>query len=248
VTDADPRLAVIPRRLAGVGRILAVTGGKGGIGKSVVSSVAALMLARAGRRVGLLDLDLTSPTDHVILGIDGRFPTEEFGLEPPVVDGLSFMSVQFFTGSRATPLRGRDVTDALIELMAVTRWGDLDALVIDMPPGLGDATLDGVRLLPRADYLVVANASAVVLETVRRMLGLLTELAVPVVGVVENMARGDGRAVSDLARGFSVPWLGTIPFDPSFEAALGHGERIAATEAGRAIGRIAGGILGGGGA
>lgn len=248
MTDGvDPRLAVIPRRLQGVRRILAVTGGKGGIGKSVVSSIAALALARAGRRVGLLDLDLTSPTDHVILGLDRRFPTEEFGLEPPDVSGVAFMSVQYFTGARATPLRGPEVTDALVELMAVTRWGELDALVIDMPPGIGDATLDAVRLLPRADYLVVANDSAVVIETVRRMLRLLTELKAPVAGVVENMARG-GTAVAELARSFGVPWLGAVPFDPALEAALGDPDRIVRTEAGRAIASIAGGLVSKGGA
>ena len=235
----DPRLAIIPRRLAGVKRVIAVTGGKGGIGKSVVSSALALALAGRGKRAGLLDLDLTSPTDHVILGLGEQFPTEEFGLKPPQVGGVSFMSVQYFARDRAAPMRGREVTDALLELLAVTNWGALDILVVDMPPGLGDATLDAVRLLPRAEFLVVAGASAVVLETVRRMLRLLTELKPPVVGVVENMARGDVAAVKGLAAGFGVPWLGAIPYDAALEAALGDPRRIAETEAGRALDRIA---------
>lgn len=237
---SDPRLVVIPRRLAPVGRVVAVTGGKGGIGKSVVASLTALALARAGKRVGLLDLDLTSPTDHVVLGARRLFPTEEFGLEPPMVAGVRFMSVQFFTGGRAAPMRGREITDALVEILAVTSWGELDVLVVDMPPGLGDAMLDAIRLLPSARYLVVANRSAVVLETVRRTLRLLTELAVPIEGVVENMARDEGEVVARMSRSFSVPWLGAIPFDAALEDALGDPGRLAATAAARAVASVAG--------
>lgn len=240
MTDAiDPRLSIIPRRLAGVKRVIAVTGGKGGIGKSVVSSTLALAVAAQGRRAGLLDLDLTSPTDHVILGLGDQFPTEVYGLEPPQVGGVSFMSVQYFARDRAAPMRGREVTDALVELLAVTNWGALDTLIVDMPPGLGDATLDAVRLLPRAEFLVVAGGSAVVLATVRRMLRLLTELRAPVVGVVENMARGDGDVVRALASEFGVSWLGAVPYDASLEDALGAPEKILATDAGRALDRLA---------
>lgn len=240
MTDAiDPRLAIIPKRLAGVKRVVAVTGGKGGIGKSVVSSLLALAVARAGKRAGLLDLDLTSPTDHVILGLGDQFPTEEYGLEPPQVAGVSFMSVQYFARDRAAPLRGREVTDALVELLAVTNWGALDVLVVDMPPGLGDATLDAVRLLPRAEFMIVAGDSVVVLETVRRMLRLLTEVRAPIVGVVRNMARGESSAVENLAAEFDARWLGAVPFDESLESALGAPERIASTNAGRSLASIA---------
>jgi ATP-binding protein involved in chromosome partitioning len=149
------------------------------------------------------------------------------------------MSVQYFARDRAAPLRGREVTDALVELLAVTNWGELDTLVVDMPPGLGDATLDAVRLLPRAEFLVVAGASVVVLATVHRMLRLLTELRSPVVGVVENMARGEVRAVKELAAEFGVRWLGAIPYDSALETAFGEPRRILATDAGRALGRLA---------
>jgi ATP-binding protein involved in chromosome partitioning len=235
----DPRRGIIPRRLSEVKRVIAVTGGKGGIGKSVVASVLALVVARSGRRVGLLDGDLTSPTDHVILGAKDQFPTEEFGLEPPNVSGVSFMSVQYFLRERAAPLRGQEVTDALVEILAVTSWGPLDLLVIDMPPGLGDATLDVVSLLPRAELLVVANGSAVVLETVRRMLRLLTELRSPLVGVVENMARGAPGAVAELARASGCAFLGSLPTDDTLEAAFGDPDRLIATPLARALAGIA---------
>jgi ATP-binding protein involved in chromosome partitioning len=242
IDPQDPRTAVIPRRLSGVGRILAVTGGKGGIGKSLVSSTLALVLAEAGRRVGLLDLDLTSPTDHVILGLAGEFPTEEFGLEPPLVAGVRFMSVRYFVGDRPAPMRGRELTDALIEILAVTRWQDLDVLVIDMPPGLGDTTLDIARLLPRSEHLVVASSSALVRETARRMLRLLADLRAPVAGVVANMARDDGRDVGDLAREHGVAFLGALPWDPGVEEALGAPSRLVATAFGRAVHGLAIGL------
>ena len=216
-----------------------MTGGKGGIGKSVVSSLLALAAARAGKRVGLLDGDLTSPTDHVILGVGDSFPTEEFGLEPPSVSGVGFMSVQYFLRDRAAPLRGQEVTDALVELLAVTNWGELDLLVVDMPPGLGDATLDAVSLLPRAEFLVVANGSAVVLETVRRMLRLLTELGSPMAGLLENMERGRPGAVAELARASGVRLLGSLPTDDALEAAFGDPERLAATLPFRVLSEIA---------
>jgi ATP-binding protein involved in chromosome partitioning len=242
-SGVDPRLSIIPRRLAGVKRVVAVTGGKGGIGKSVVSSVLALVMARDGKRAGLLDLDLTSPTDHVILGLADEFPTEEFGLEPPNVGGVRFMSVQYFARERAAPLRGREITDALIEILAVTCWGELDVLIVDMPPGLGDAALDALRLLPRVEFLVVANGSAVVLETVRRMLRLLVELRAPIVGVVENMARGRSGAVSDLARDFDVAYAGALPDEHALEASFGDPLRLVTTPLGLALGRIARTIL-----
>ncbi|MFI5396948.1 MAG: P-loop NTPase [Candidatus Binatia bacterium] len=234
----DPRLAGIDRRLAAVRRILAVTGGKGGIGKSSVASILALVLAERGMHTGLLDLDVTAPSDHVILGVDGAFPTEEFGLDPPVAHGIQFMSVSHFIGQNPAPLRGVDVTNVIIELFAVTCWRALDVLVIDLPPGLGDASLDLARLLRCAEYLVVAGKSRVVLETVRRTLRFLTEIRAPIAGVVENMARDDSAAVGDLAQQFGVPFLGALPYDADLEGANGNSSRISRTALAGALRRL----------
>jgi len=152
---------------------------------------------------------------------------------------VRFMSVSIFAGDAATPLRGGDLTNALLELLAITRWGRLDALVVDMPPGLGDVALDAVRFLERAEYLVVANASRVVLETVRRNLDLLRGLRLTVAGVVENMRRGDASAVGALADEYGFGFLGAVPFDPELEAALGSPDRLALTDAGRAVDGVA---------
>ena len=217
----DPRVSIIEKRLEPARRILGVTGGKGGIGKSVVASTLALGFAGRGLKTGLFDLDFTGPCDHVILGAEDLFPTEEHGLEPPTVAGVQFMSVTYFIGETAAPLRGADVTNALLEILAITRWPELDVLVIDLPPGLGDAALDLVRLIPRIDYLAVAGSSKVVRETVRRNLHLLTELRTNVAGVVENMRRVDSGHVAELAARFEVPFLGALPFDDTLEDAIG---------------------------
>jgi ATP-binding protein involved in chromosome partitioning len=239
----DPRLVAIDQRLAPVRRILCVTGGKGGIGKSSVASLLALMLTRRGLRTGLLDLDLTGPCDHVILGAGDAFPSEEFGIEPPTVHGIQFMSVAWFLRDRPVALRGADLTNALVEILAITHWAEAEVLVVDMPPGLGDTALDVARWLPRAESLVVAGSSLVVLETVRRMLGLLRGLGLPVAGVVDNMQRLASEAVPSLAEAFGVPFLGALPFDEGLEAALGDAEKLAQTELGRAVEQLGEALL-----
>lgn len=235
----DPRPAVVDERLAGVRRIFPVTGGKGGVGKSVVSSLLAVVLAERGARVGLLDLDLTSPCAHLILGAGPHVPEEPFGIDPQRVDGIAFMSTSVFSGETPAPLRGADLSNALLELLAITRWGELDALVLDMPPGLTDTALDAVRLVPRAEYVAVATSSDVVLRTVRRNLALLGELGRHVAGLVENMRRGESAAVPGLAADAAVPYLGAVPWDDGLEAALGRVDRLAETGAAAALRPVA---------
>ena len=217
----DPRLNIIDKRLAGIKSIIAVSGGKGGIGKSLTASVLALTLSRLGFRVGLLDLDLSAPSTHVILGTEGLYPEEEKGLVPPVIHGIEFMSIVYFTGDNPVPLRGIDVSNAMLELIAVTRWGSLDFLIVDMPPGIGDATMDVIRWMKRAEFLVMATASKVALETVKKLIKMLRVLNVPIIGVIENMKRGDSRLVTEGLKEFDVPFLAVIPFDEKIEDSIG---------------------------
>lgn len=236
----DPRAVVVEKRLARVQRIVAVTGSKGGIGKSIVASTLALALADQGRRVGLFDLDFTSPTDHVVLGVERSFPEEQFGIDPHIAHGIHMMSLAFFAGDAPLPLRGGEATSALLELLAITRWGELDVLVLDMPPGLGDTSLDVVRLVPRLEFLLIGNGSKVVIESVRRALALFKELGVPLIGMLENMRRDDGDAVSSLAAMADVPYLGTVPFEPDMEDCLGSVDRLRRTQMYRTLDRVFG--------
>ncbi len=217
----DPRLSIIDTRLEGIKRIIAVTGGKGGIGKSLTSSLLALTLSRWGYKVGLLDLDLSAPSVHVILGIEGVYPKEENGIVPPEVHGIAFMSIIYFTGNEPAPLRGADITNAMLELLAITQWGSLDFLIVDMPPGIGDAALDVIRWLKHAEFLVMTTASKVALETVKKVLKMLEELNMPILGVIENMPLKESSAVHEALKGFDVPLLGALAFDMNLEDAIG---------------------------
>ena len=235
----DPRTSIISVRLGNVGRIVAVSSGKGGVGKSLVASTLALALTKQGYEVGLFDLDFTSPSTHVILGIEGVQPKEDKGIVPPVVNGLRYMSIVYYSGDYAAPLRGADVSNALIELLSITRWGKLDFLVIDMPPGIGDATLDLIRLIKNIEFLVVTTSSQLAFETVRKLVKLLKELKVPVAGVVENMKRGDSKNIQQQTRKLGLSFLGEIPYDTQVEEAIGNKNRLASTVFAKKVEEIA---------
>jgi ATP-binding protein involved in chromosome partitioning len=223
----DPRLSIIDTRLEGIKRIIAVTGGKGGIGKSLTSSLLALTLSRLGYKVGLLDLDLSAPSAHVILGIEeGVYPKEEKGIVPPEVHGIAFMSIVYFTGNEPAPLRGTDISNAMLELLAITQWGFLDFLIVDMPPGIGDAAMDVIRWLKRAEFLVMTTGSRVALETVKKVIKMLAELNVPIIGVIENMKMKESSSVKEELKEFNVPLLGAIEFDMNLEDSIGDANAL----------------------
>ena len=220
----DPRLSVIERRLSPIKRILVFASGKGGVGKSICSSVTSLILAHRGHHVGLLDLDFQGASTHLFLGASLGLPEESHGLLPlSVGEGLDFMSIAAFTGERAVPLRGGDVTNALIELLTVTIWGDLDYLIVDMPPGIGDEALDLIRFMGRSEVVVISTPSVVSVRVVERLLRMFLELDVTIRGIIENMcfdAKGSALQM-ELAEDLGISHLGTIPYFPDLEAAIG---------------------------
>jgi ATP-binding protein involved in chromosome partitioning len=236
---ADPRISVISKRLERIGRIIAVSSGKGGVGKSLVATTLALALAERDCKVGLFDLDFTSPSTHIILGVKGVQPREEKGLVPPVINGLEYMSLVYFSGDQVAPLRGVDTSNALIELLAVTLWSELDYLVIDMPPGIGDAVLDLIRLVPRIEFLVVTTSSQLAFETVKKLVALLQELRMPVVGVVENMKMIDAKSVQRQTEALGLRFLGEIPYDARIELAVGDVKKLLGTVLAKKVKEIA---------
>lgn len=237
----DPREIAISARLEKVKRIIPVVSGKGGVGKSLVSTTLALVLAEKGYKVGLLDLDFHGASDHVILGFEPKeFPEEDRGVVPPTVHGIKFMTIAYYTEDRPTPLRGKEISDALIELLTITRWDELDYLVIDMPPGLGDQLLDVLRFLKRGEFLVVATPSKLSLNVVRKLIELLKEEGHKVIGVVENMKLDDEKDVEKLAEEFGVPYLVGIPFYPDLDAKVGNVEELMKTEFAEKIRELAG--------
>lgn len=225
----DPRISIIDKRLKEVRNIIAVSSGKGGVGKSLVASTLALKLAKKGYKTGLFDLDFTSPSTHIILGVEGIQPKEEKGIVPPLVHGLNYMSIVYYSREYASPLRGADVSNALIELLSMTRWGKLDFLVIDMPPGIGDATLDLIRLIKKIKFLIVTTPSQLAFETVRKLISLLRDLRVPIIGVVENMKLNQSKFIKQQVESMNVAFLVKIPFEATIEEKIGNINKLLET-------------------
>ncbi len=239
---SDPRTSIISERLIGIDKVIAVSSGKGGVGKSLVASTLALVLAEKGHSVGLFDLDFTSPSTHVILGIEDVEPTEEKGIVPPKVHGISYMSIVYYSREHATALRGADVSNALIELLSITRWEKLDYLVIDMPPGIGDATLDLIRLIKKIQFLIVTTPSQLAFETVRKLAKLLKDVHVPVIGVIENMKMNNSETIQQQTRKLGLTFLGDIPYDLKVEEAIGSTDKLLKTTLAKKVEGIISGI------
>ena len=218
----DPRTSIINERLKQANRIIAISSGKGGVGKSLIATTLALALAKKGHKVGLFDLDFTSPSTHLILGIENIQPKEEKGIVPPETHGISYMSIIYYTQNKTTPLRGEDTSNALIELLAITKWPRLDYLILDMPPGIGDATLDLIRLIKQVQFLIVTTPSQLAFETVRKLADLLKELKVPIVGVIENMKTSRRSSMQQKIRKLGLTYVGEIPYDARIEEAIGN--------------------------
>ncbi len=237
----DPRIAIIHKRLSPVKRILVFSSAKGGVGKSVCAAVSALALAVAGFRTGLFDLDFQGASAHILLGAELCFPEEDAGIKPfRIKKNLHFMSFSAFSGEHAVPLRGSEVSSAMIELLAVTVWDKLDFLIVDMPPGIGDEVLDLLRFMERPEFIIISTPSRVAVRVVERLLEMLRSLSVPVIGVIENMVYDHSGAlplppagrgveistVKSLAERFQVRLLGSVPFSPDLDNAIGNPDAL----------------------
>jgi len=207
---------------------LAVASGKGGVGKSTVSVNLAVALAERGAKVGLLDADLYGPSIPKMAGVQ-RMPESRNGsLLPVEAHGLSLMSLGFLM-PEGTPTiwRGPLVASAVQQLIRDVAWGPLDYLVVDLPPGTGDAQLTLAQALPLGGVVIVTTPQDVAMQIARKALTMFRQLQVPILGILENMSafccphcgavspvfkQGGGRRAS---QGLGVPFLGEIPLDPS---------------------------------
>jgi ATP-binding protein involved in chromosome partitioning len=147
------------------------------------------------------------------------------------------MSIAGFTGERALPLRGQGVSNALIELFTITIWGELDYLIVDMPPGIGEELLDLIRLIDGVQSVVIGASSVVAAKVVRRLLALLLEMRAPVLGIIENMA-SESAAMESVAAELSIPYLGGVPYDPRLERSVGDPDRFVRSAFARELERI----------
>lgn len=224
---SDPRLSVVERRLAKVKRIVVFASGKGGVGKSSCSATSALLLAHSGYKTGLLDLDFHGASDHIILGMEPGLPSEEGGILPiegPL--GVKFMGIVPFTGNHGVALRGEAITDAILELLAVVVWGELDVLVVDMPPGIGEAILDFSRWVDRIEVVLISTPSILSRQVAQRLAEVLASGGVNTRGYLLNMVRdGNDSATGDGAE-TKARLLGRIPYLEELEEEIGSPSRI----------------------
>ncbi|MEM1935118.1 MAG: P-loop NTPase [Sulfolobales archaeon] len=231
---ADPRLGAIRKRLEDIKVVVAFMSSKGGVGKTLVSTLTSLLLSRRGVRVGLLDLDVTNPTVHTLLGVDPEKvrPLEEMGVVPPEVFGVRLMSPAFFTMGKPAPLRGESISSAIREMLSITRWTGVNALIIDTPPGMGDELLEVLTYIRRFRAIVVTTPSILALESATRVVDVLGHR---VEAIVLNMFSGGVAQLSRLAALKSLAPVYTLPYDSEIEEAVGYPERLVSTRLSREV-------------
>ncbi len=229
--DSDIASHAVQGNLKPVGKIrniIAVASGKGGVGKSTTAVNLALALAGEGAKSGILDADIYGPSQPRMLGLSGKRPIsrDNRSMEPLTAHGIECMSIGFLIDEEQPMVwRGPMVTQALSQLISDTRWGDLDYLIVDMPPGTGDIQLTLSQRVPVSGAVIVTTPQDIALLDARKGLNMFRKVNVAVLGIVENMSThvcsncghtesifgtGGGRR---MAEQYAVPLLGELPLD-----------------------------------
>jgi ATP-binding protein involved in chromosome partitioning len=216
-------------------RVIAVASGKGGVGKSTLAANLAVALARLGHEVGVLDADVYGHSIPHILGIRQKPVAVDQLIVPPVKNDLKLMSIGFFLdGNEPVMWRGPMLHRALEQFLSDVHWGDIDTLVVDMPPGTGDVSISLGQLLPRAEVLVVTTPQKLAQDVAARAASMAQKTNMRLLGVVENMSGdvfGTGGG-EELAAELGVPLLGTVPLDARLREQGDAGEPIVAADPG----------------
>jgi len=255
----------VAERMARIGHKILVLSGKGGVGKSTVAANLAVALREAGKRTGILDVDVHGPSVPKLLGLQGasvslRPGSADGGVNmlPVEADGVQVMSIAFLLQGSGDPViwRGPMKHGAIAQLLGDTEWGELDYLIIDAPPGTGDEPLSVCQLVPDADgAVVVTTPQDLSVADVRRSIGFCKQVGMKVLGVVENMSAlvcphcsgqievfktGGGRR---LAMEMRVPFLGAVPLDPAVVRASDEGKPFVKLLEGTAVANAFAGIV-----
>ena len=252
--QADIKAHAVQRNLKPleeIKNVVAVASGKGGVGKSTVAVNLALAWAAQGARVGILDADIYGPSQPLMLGLEGQRPSSTDGkhLQPVMSHGIGAMSIGFLVDAEQPMVwRGPMVTQALTQLLSETHWGNLDYLVVDMPPGTGDIQLTLAQRVPVAGAVIVTTPQDIALADARKGLKMFEKVSVPVLGIVENMSIhvctncghaehifGSGGGAR-MAEQYGVRLLGELPLDAHIreEADSGRPTVVAAPDSPRA--------------
>src|SRR5437773_4075053 len=208
-------------------RVLAVCSGKGGVGKSTLTANLAVALAQEGKQVGILDADVYGHSVPHLLGIRQKPVLVDKMIVPPVAHDLKLMSIGFFLDDNQPVMwRGPMLHRALEQFLTDVHWGELDTLVVDMPPGTGDVSISLGQLLPRAEAVIVTTPQPLAQEVAARAALMAQKTNMRLIGVVENMsgeAFGSGGG-ERLAEELGIPLLGRIPLDPRLRESGDAGE------------------------
>jgi ATP-binding protein involved in chromosome partitioning len=231
----------IERHVAGVKSIVAVGSGKGGVGKSTVSSNLAVALALEGKRVGLLDADIHGPSQPRMMGVSERPTSDGKIIRPLIAHGVTLMSIGLMLPEdEAVIWRGPMLMGALQQMMTQVAWGELDVLVIDLPPGTGDVQLSLCQKFDVTGAIIVSTPQDVALADARKAIAMFRKLETPILGVIENMSgyicpkcgheahpfgHGGARAEGDK---LGLPFLGEIPLDLAIRLAGDGGTPLVA--------------------
>ena len=225
--------------LSRIGRVIAVVSGKGGVGKSTVTSMLAVAAAKSGKRVGILDADITGPSIPTAFGVHERPYGTDQGM-PALVSrqGIRLMSINLLLDSQTDPVvwRGPVIASAVKQFWTDVIWGELDYLFVDMPPGTGDVPLTVFQSLPVNGVVVVTTPQELVGMIVAKAVNMARMMDVPVVGMVENMAWyecpccgqklpifGESH-LQAIGQSFGVDNLASLPLDPAVATLFDHGQ------------------------
>ena len=227
-----------PHELSDIKHVVAVMSGKGGVGKSLVTSLAAVLMSRAGYHTGILDADVTGPSIPRMFGVSGEIRGSESGAYPlPSPGGVDIMSINLMLPSDTDPVvwRGPVISGVVKQFWSEIIWQDIDYLFVDMPPGTGDVPLTVFQSLPVNGILVVTSPQDLVAMIVKKAVNMARLLDVPILGLIENMSffrcSNCGREhlifgkshLPSIAAQYDLPVLGRIPIDPALAAASDEG-------------------------
>jgi Mrp family chromosome partitioning ATPase len=239
VNSIDVNFVTATADLNKIKNVIAIMSGKGGVGKSLVSSLTAIALRRAGYKVGILDADITGPSIPRMFGITERPAGDESGIIPVKSrSGIAVMSINLLLPSEdeAVIWRGPLIAGVIRQFWEEVRWGSLDYLIVDLPPGTADAPLTVLQSLPVSGIIIVSTPQELTSMVVRKAVNMARQMNKPIIGVVENMSYlyvpeidkkielfGKSRG-EEMAKSAGAPLLGQLPMDPQLAALCDQGD------------------------